>query len=249
MKKTIVLLHGLRGTHHGLSAIADALTERGYETITPDLPGSGEEKDIANKNLDAYAEWLHKMITKLPHKPYIVGHSMGSIVASHYLEKYPDDVQRKVVFISPIFRTKTGQLTSNILYALSSGALHLVPRKPRYNFMRSKAVSFCISHYLTADKSQQKQIDELHYKYSGRFVSADSLLKDMKISMREQTVFPANKDALYIMGNKDRLTKVKLARKRVAEKGADFTELDATGHLINYEKPEQVADAIAEFLA
>jgi len=248
MKQTVILLHGLRGTHRGLSAIAESLEKKGYDVLTPDLPGSGDQPDIENKDLAAYVKWLHEYVTKLPHKPYIIGHSMGSIIVSHYLEKYPEDTRKKVVLMSPIFRTRGGQRGSNFLYGLASGALHILPKKPRYKFMKSKLVSFCISHYLTADKSQQKEIDQLHYMYSGRFASADSLLIDMKISMKTQTQTPASKQVLYIIGNKDRLTKAVYARSVAAEQGAQFMQLVGTGHLLNYERPTLVAEVIDEFL-
>jgi len=249
MKKTILLLHGLRGTHHGLISIAEELEKRGYQTLTPDLPGSGERAELSNKTLDGYADWLHEYIKESGVKPYIIGHSMGSIIVSHYLEKYPNDVQKKVVLMSPIFRSKAGQKSSNVTYALANGALHILPKKPRYRFMGSKPVSWCISHFLTADKSRQKEIDELHYKYSGRFASANSLLADMKISMKEQTILPPDKEVLYIIGNRDRLTKVNIARARTTEYGAKFAEIEGTGHLLNYEQPERVAELISGFIS
>jgi pimeloyl-ACP methyl ester carboxylesterase len=247
-KPPIILIHGLRGDHHGLLAIAKGLEKHGYEVLAPDLPGSGDRADITNKSLDTYADWLHDYVKKCAKKPYVIGHSMGSIIVSHYLEKYPDDTQKKVVLLSPIFRTKAGQKSSNFLYGLASGALHILPKRPRYKFMKSKAVSFCISHFLTADKSQQKAIDQLHYKYSGRFASADSLLVDMKISMKNQTKTPANKQVLYVIGEKDRLTKAVYAESIAAEQHADFVKIEGTGHLLNYERPTDVAKIIAEYL-
>ena len=249
MKRTVILIHGLRGDHHGLAEIARGLEERDYEVLTPDLPGSGDQSDIAQKDLNAYSEWLHDYISKLDHKPYIIGHSMGSIIVSHYLEKYPQDVQRRVVLLSPIFRTRTSQKGSNLLYTLTSGALHVLPKKSRYKIMKSKTVSYCISHFLTTDKTQQKRIDELHYLYSGRFASADSLLVDMKISMRNQTKTPTDKDVLYVIGKKDRLTSAVLAHSVAAEQGAQCIELVGTGHLLNYERPTLVAEIIDEYIA
>jgi alpha-beta hydrolase superfamily lysophospholipase len=247
MKKTILLIHGLRGDHHGLAALAEELEQKGYAVINPDLPGSGDNAELDEKTLDGYADWLHKNYGDKNY--YIAAHSMGSIIVSHYLAKYPEDkVQRRVILISPIFRTKAGQKTSNLFYALVNGALHILPKKPRYNFMRSKSVSFCTSHYLTSDKKQQKNIDQLHYKYSGHFASADSLLADMKISMKEQTILPENKDVLYIIGDKDRLTKAKFARAKAEEQSASFTELAGTGHLVNYEQPAELAKAIDDFI-
>ena len=248
MKPTIVLIHGLRGDHHGLSALARGLEQKGYPVQNIDLPGSGDQTDIAKKDLEAYTEWLHELISKFEHKPYIIAHSMGTIIASHYIEKYPEDVRRKVILLSPIFRTHHGQRHSNFVYTLTRGALHILPKRPRYKLLKSKTVSFCISHFLTADKSQQKQIDQLHYLYSGRFASADSLLVDMEISMKNQTKTPSNKEVLYVIGNKDRLTKAVLARTVAADEGAQYMELVGTGHLLNYERPTLVADVVDEFL-
>ena len=247
MSKTVLLIHGLRGDHHGLSELADMLAERGYDVVNPDLPGSGTRGELSQKDLNGYADWLHEQFGDKDY--YIVAHSMGSIIVSHYLRKYPEDkIQRKVVFVSPIFRTKSGQKTSNITYAFTSNAIKLLSKKSQYKFLGSKAVSFCISHYLTADKHQQKRIDKLHYKYSGRFASADSLLADMRISMKSQTAILENRDVLYIIGKKDRLTKPKLARARAAEQGAHYAEINRTGHLINYEQPAQLAEVIDEFI-
>ena len=250
MKKTIILVHGLRGTHHGLKAVADNLAKAGYKTILPDLPGSGTRAPLDDKTMKGYTEWLHSYVKELnlPEKPIILGHSMGSIVVSHFVDKYPDDVEKQVILMSPIFRSKSAQKSSNALYGVLNGSTHLLPKKARYKLLKSKAVSYGISHYLTVDKSQQKEIDELHYKYSGRFASADSLLADMKISMRQQTIIPDGKDILIVIGEKDRLASDKTVKQIASEHHAHLVQIKNTGHLINYEQPGQVADAILEFL-
>ena len=247
MKKTILLLHGLRGDHHGLAEVAELLEKRGFNVVNPDLPGYGGSKTLSQKNLETYGEWLHKTIAAQKTKPYIVAHSMGSIIASHYLAKCPDDTQQKVVFVSPIFRSEFSQKSSKIRCVLTNAAFHLLPTKPRLGLMRSKLASWCIAHYLISDRSQTKKIEQMHYKYSGNFESAKGLMADIEISMKEQTV-PVEKDVLYIIGAKDRLTAAKLARARAEAQGADFTEIAGTGHLINYEQPELLADRIAEYL-
>ena len=247
MKKTIILLHGLRGDHHGLAEVAELLEKRGFNVVNPDLPGYGGSQTLSQKNLETYGEWLQKTIAATKAKPYIVAHSMGTIIASHYLAKYPNETQQKVVFVSPIFRSDFSQKSSNIRCALTSAALHLLPTRPRLGLMRSKLASWCIAHYLISDHSQSKKIEQMHYKYAGNFASAKGLMADIKISMKEQTI-PVEKDVLYIIGAKDRLTAAKLARDRAEKQGAEFTEIAGTGHLINYEQPERLADRIAEYL-
>ena len=249
MKKTIILIHGVRGTHHGLSSVASYLSAK-YKIITPDLPGSGTRAELKDKTIDGYIEWLHNYISglKLKQKPYIIGHSMGSMIVSHYLEKYPDDTQRKIVLMSPVFRPKFNQTLSNVTCTLLIAALHLLPEKLRYRLLGSKFISYCISHYLTYDKTQQKTIDQLHYRYSGRFSSADSIMADIKISMHEQTVIPANKNVLLVIGDKDQLTSLELARKYTEKRDVTMKIIPNSGHLINYETPKQVADRIEKYI-
>ena len=250
MKKTIILIHGVRGTHHGLGFIASYLSAK-YKVITPDLPGSGMRAELDDKTIDGYVEWIHGYIgnLKLKQKPYVVGHSMGSMVVSHYLEKYPDDTQHKTILMSPIFRSKFNQTLSNIICALLMIFLHLLPKSLRYRLLRSKFISYCISHFLTYDKTQQKSIDQLHYRYSGRFSSADSIMADIKISMRKQTIIPTDKDVLLIIGDKDQLTSLKLAHKKAKKHHIAMKIIPNSGHLINYETPKQVADAIDAFIS
>jgi pimeloyl-ACP methyl ester carboxylesterase len=246
-KPLVLLIHGLRGSHHGLAEVARGL-ETDFEVLTPDLPGSGEETELEDKTLDGYAEWLHEYCGRCARKPFVIGHSMGSIVVSHFVAKYPDDVEKRVVLISPILRTKGGERSGRALHYALRGVLAPFPPKVKREIMASKPVSYAISHYLTYDKTKQKQIDELHYKYGGQFASAASLLADAKISMMRTTVVPEDKKVLLVMGRYDKLTKAKLVEELARKDGVEYRELADVGHLLNYEKPEEVAGVIKEFL-
>ena len=124
----------------------------------------------------------------------------------------------------------------------------LLPTKQRYKFAGSKFLSFAISHFLTADKSQQKRIDALHFENSGNFSSAASFMADCSISMHEQTIIPEDKNVMLCYGQKDRLTNYKLTEKVAAKYSLDHHRFDGAGHLINYERAEQVANEIRRFL-
>lgn len=250
--RAIVLIHGLRGSHDGLASLAKALKKAGYTVFSPDLPGSGAAPalDPSERTLDGYANWLNHYIEslKLPKKPYLVGHSMGSIIVSHFLEKHPSAVAPDVVLLSPIFRSPRAQHASNQLFSLCSSSLRLLPKNTRFRFLKSRFVSFCISHYLTIDKSKQAEIDALHYRFSGRFASASSLLADMRISMQNQVVLPSGKRYLLILGNKDRLTSVKIATSTTKnQKNLKLKVLNNTGHLLNYEQPKLAASLMTKF--
>lgn len=246
----IIIIHGLRGNHFGVMAIANTLEQEfGFKVYAPDLPGSGTRTELGNKTLDGYSDWLSSYIQELGLKtpPIIIGHSMGSIVVSYFVQQHPTLVDKRVILLSPIFRNSLGGVLSSIEYYLLSGFLHIFPKHLRYVIMKSRPVSYVISHFLTIDKSKQKQIDQLHYEYCN-FASADSLLADMKISMQNQTIIPQDKIIFFCMGSSDRLTSSKLAQKRIRAVGQACKIIKHTGHLINYERPKTVARQIGKFI-
>ena len=248
-KPTLLFIHGMRGSHHGLLPIARFLRPD-YNVLLPDIPGSGDRVELDNKTNDGYAEWLHSYIQqqKFTQKPIIIAHSMGSIIVSHFVEKYPQDCADKIIYLSPIFRTKRTVKKYHRINTLINASLKLVPKSFRYSILRSKLVSYCISHVLTSDKSQQKEIDRLHFRYSGRFASTESLLADIKISMNEQTTLTPDKKTLIILGDDDCLTPYDLALERAQAAHAKFRLIMGYGHLINYECPERIATDISNFL-
>ena len=245
----IVLVHGLRGDHHGLADIARLLRKHHYEVYTPDLPGYNYEPPLEAQTLDEYSDWLAGYIRQNKiKKPVIIGHSMGSIVSSHFVSRNPKLCANRQVFISPIFRSKRDQKGSCRWFALINFGLHLMPPKARFHFMSSGFISLRISHFLTYDRSRRVYIDDQHLLYSGNFTNATNLIADIKLSMYEQTVFTPQKDTLICIGDHDRLVDVSYVRRRAKENGAKCVKIADTGHLVNYEDPRSVVREIRQFL-
>jgi pimeloyl-ACP methyl ester carboxylesterase len=247
-KPAIIFIHGFRGSHYGLLSVASYF-EDDYDIFVPDIPGSGTAKELDNKTLDGYAEWLHNYI--LNHglkKPYVVGHSMGSMIVSHFVKKYPDDVAQKVVLMSPVFRSKFNEKKMAAFYKAARGGLAILNKKQQYKLLSSRQLTYIISHLFTYDKKQQKRIDELHYQYSGHFSSADSFIADMRLSMRNQTIIPEGKETLLCFGKHDQLTPYKYTEKVAEKYGATAKRIDNAGHLLNYETPEVAAKIIRNFI-
>ena len=61
--KTIILIHGYRGTHHGLELIAKELNN--YKVIVPDLPGFGQSGELKNYFLTNYVDWLEDFFQEM----------------------------------------------------------------------------------------------------------------------------------------------------------------------------------------
>lgn len=250
-KTPIILIHGLRGDHYGLAEIAEALEKRGYKVYNPDLPGYGDEVALEDQSLRGYAEWLKAYIEslKLKQPPVLVGHSMGSIVTSHFLRMYPNKTDPRAVFLSPIIRTPSGQKRSNFSAAVLCGFLKILSGHARYVLLRSKLASFIVSRALSYDHRRQKYIDRMHFEHCGNFTSTISVVNDIRLSMHEQTVLPTKGRVLYLMGDHDRLSKVRNVQARIADsERATLQVIEKKGHLINYECPQKVAHYIDDYL-
>lgn len=64
----VLLVHGFRGTHHGLLGLVAAMPNTAF--IAPDLPGFGESGPLpGGHTLDGYAEWLLALEAALQDAP------------------------------------------------------------------------------------------------------------------------------------------------------------------------------------
>ena len=95
------MIHGFRGTHHGLLPIVDKLHD--FYIIVPDLPGFGASQTMPKHDLDSYVRWLHSFCQTMSgsQKFSLLGHSFGSIIVSHYAADYPKEAS-KIILINPI---------------------------------------------------------------------------------------------------------------------------------------------------
>jgi pimeloyl-ACP methyl ester carboxylesterase len=84
----IVLIHGLTFSRRTWTPVADALLPR-HRVIAVDLPGHGES-DGSAADPRAVVDRLHATLTALHvHRPVVVGHSAGALMATGYASAYP----------------------------------------------------------------------------------------------------------------------------------------------------------------
>ena len=81
---TILLIHGLKGEHSGLEAVA--ATFSGHLIIMPDLPGFGESDPLTTvHSIENYALVIERLAQALDLQTYqLIGHSYGGVIALVY---------------------------------------------------------------------------------------------------------------------------------------------------------------------
>lgn len=97
-----LILHGFAGTREEITDVEKHLKAKNWLVYTPELPGhTGIKQDLADVS---YQHWLAKAKVGLEEllerceKVYIIGFSMGGVIASYLAGTYPVD---RLVLLSP----------------------------------------------------------------------------------------------------------------------------------------------------
>ena len=256
-KKTILVVHGFRGTHHGLEYIVKEMSD--FRFIIPDLPGFGASDPLTDTShtIETYTECVYNLIQSLDKKPdYILGHSMGTIIAARLVSLHPTIV-KKAVFINPISASPSKglgivKIFPGYVYHYAAGKY--LPEKIGMWILSNKYLFLLGSATMTKtkDKALRKMIHWNHMEYMKRFGGRKSLLEAFESSnkstiadYKDNLVLPM----LFVAGQKDDIASIKSQRALVAQlDSAELVELTNVGHIVHYEKPKEAAAAIRAFL-
>lgn len=244
---TIVFVHGFRGDHHGLSAIAGALDD--FNVVVPDLPGYGRSPVFAGEhNLESYARWLIDFVAELGGNPYILGHSFGSLIVAKAHElglKAP-----ATVLLNPITTTASDTFAGKV-----AAGFYKVGKLGRAgsHLLRSALVvrGMSIGMATTKDFGLQSFIHNQHLTYFSNYLEDRVAQEGFRAANSSNVLNHAQtlpKQLLVIAGEKDIIAplagQLKLQRATSAR-----LETLPVGHLTHYEAPNEVALLTREFLA
>ncbi len=253
---TLILIHGFRGTHHGLLKIAEALPD--FRLIIPDLPGFGASEALTTGHtINDFIDWLGAFRQHISGQQpsYIVGHSFGTIVASHYAAAHPSTV-KQLILINPI---GSPALESEQRFLVQLAILYYwlgrkLPASAARAWISMKPATKIMSITMrkTKDKSIRRYIDEQHYAHFSSFANPTQLAQAFRTSVSHDVRQVAQQlriPTLLIAGEKDDITS--LAKQRHLHgviDGAQLVVIPKVGHLTHYETPGQVATAIRQFI-
>ena len=240
-KPAIVLIHGFRGSPLGLQKIADVLAAD-FEVFVPAIPPFGGAEALDEYSVEGYVQYiLNEIEERGLEKPILVGHSMGSIIASAVAARAPEKINQKLVLMSPIAK-KTPSFVAGV--------------EPFIMVLPNRAMSFISTQFLFAsdDKEIYDDVLEITNKCGEKFTTRSDVLAAAKFSSNHAISDFASElgqEILFLCGAKDRLMPVRKTQKLAEEMGAKTKVqiIHGTGHLMNYEKPEETATAIRDFVS
>ena len=237
-KSSIVLLHGLRGAPLGLEVIAKDLREAGYEVYLPAIPPFAGAGDLTEYSPKTYSDYLAQYLRKHHlQRPILIGHSMGSVIATIFATTHPEMLSNELILLSPI-STKP-----NKFFALISPLAALLPRT---------MVDYVTTRYLFVprDKDLFHSALELTHRCSQDHAPSSKAIAAATQFSTKYTIsdFNPQQHILLIAGANDRLIPAKKTRKLAERLQAQLELIPDSGHLHNYEKPHETAKLILDFL-
>lgn len=241
--RTVILIHGFRGDHNGLSAIAGAL--RDHHVVIPDLPGYGKSPELTgDHNLENYAHWLTEFVTNFE-DPIVLGHSFGSLVVS---KSWSLGMQQPTVLLNPISTTQGdslgGKLASFFYRVGSIGALGSA-------LMRSTLVVRVMSMVMATswDLKLRSFIHDQHHRYFSNYRSDSVAIEGFQAASGGNVLDFVNRSPehlLLVAGVKDLIAPLTGQLELQSRTGAELRTLDC-GHLTHYEAPFEVGLIVTEF--
>lgn len=254
---TIVMVHGFRGDYHGLLKVISALPSA--RVIICDLPGFGASEPFEHwdHNVSSYELCIGRLFDELDLGPdtVLLGHSFGSIIAAHFAADYPPRVD-SLVLINPIceptLEGAKGVLSKLAeLYYLLGAKL---PERAGLYLLRNRLIVRAMTVLMskTRDRTLRRWIHAEHLRYFSSFANRTVLLEAFRASINgtvRQVADRLTMPVLLIAAAQDDLGSVDGQRQLAA--GIPHSQLhilDGVGHLIHYEKPEEAAALITDFL-
>jgi pimeloyl-ACP methyl ester carboxylesterase len=254
--KTLIFIHGYRGNHHGLEAIAGALPD--FNIVIPDLPGFGASAPFAGEHsVEAYVGWLNAFVDHVvaeqhqTDKPVLVGHSFGSIISAAFAAQ--SEAIAHLVLINPVsapaLEGPKAALTQLVkLMFWLSGALPLkagLGMLKSWPMVRGMSIVMTKSHQPALRRWVHEQHDANFNDFANRRVAIEGYNASIAHNVGEYAP-NFRVPTTLIIGAKDDITSVEQQEAMAATIPVEWslTNLQGVGHLTHYEKPDQVAMAI-----
>jgi pimeloyl-ACP methyl ester carboxylesterase len=227
----LVCVHGAGGSH--LNWPAEMRRLPGATVYALDLPGHGQSSGAGRRTIGEYVAVLVSFLEALHlADAVIVGHSMGGAVALEMALSHPERV-RGLVLVGSGARLRVAPA---ILQGLLDDFEGMVKHISDWVYGPSVPDELKrLSQELLAETSPTV----MH----GDFLACDAF--DVVARLGE-----IRAPTLVITGAADRMTPVKYARFLAQNiRGAQLVLLEDAGHMVMLERPQEVAEAVARFVA
>lgn len=258
---TIICFHGLGSTSLSFIELGYLLKNE-YHIVSIDLPGHGKtpafnkQEDYEMPNM---VKWLDKVISNLTnHSFYLLAHSYGADLALHYLSVYPSKVIKTLLLDG-------GYYIKSELYAYRASKLENINTlQNEIDYYISDFDEYCfdtLEEHIKVEKSNYERwsdlleaaaidlirVEEGKYKYHANGFTAAGAIKSMYY-YPPSSIFDKLPKTIYLLQSTLPESMIEI-REILAEKfrkntGAMVKRIEKSGHLLHWDKPDEVAQEV-----
>ena len=245
-KKPIILIPGLASSKEAMFFIRDALKDD-YRVITLDVRGHGESTHPLSYTLEDHAEDLQEIIGKLELENVdVLGYSMGSYIALRGAQLNCNNIDHLILLC-----TNPSSKVSSVFRLLGEKGLEY-PKISRREMFQAIYDSYLSP--TTLRKIASGELEMSRFASSGNIGELNE--EEKRAELKSISNFDNSIDydkvkckTLVIGAEYDRINPYELG-KEVADgiEGAEFCLIKDAGHMVAYEKTEELFTVIKEFL-
>jgi len=240
--EVILFIHGSGQSHLGFQLQHRFLANRGFQVLTPDLPGHGLSDGAPLTTIEDQADWIADFMTAAGvSRAHIGGHSQGGLVALELARRHGDRV-RSLIFMA-----------TGLAIPVNDALISLADTKQP----AAIAAMMDWGHGPTGHRHDHSMPGVSHMRYGAQLMdqnAAGALHADLSACAAydggSEAARTVDVPSLCILAGKDKMTPIKAGRALAAALPRNHTvEVPTAGHMIITEAPFAVNDAIRTFLA
>jgi pimeloyl-ACP methyl ester carboxylesterase len=248
---TVLMIHGFGGSNRDF-VVLDSLIQSNYRVIRVDLPGFGLSDYPFSYTSDttmqeAYSAYFDFMLDTLHiDSCYVMGNSMGGLMAMEVASQHPDVVRKMVLFNSAGYDMEEVKKSANADF-FTLWPVQKFSEKGLPEFMTAKGIERVPYDKTMVTPEKVKRVNSLWNRQGN--------LRHIVEVANATDVFDQNKIAkidcptLIVWGKQDKIVNVKYAERFHHDiKGSQLVVYDKCGHVPMMEKPEEVKRDVLQFL-
>ena len=239
---TVVFIHGGQHDHSVWGLQTRYLAHHGHTVLALNLPAQGRSARTPLPSIEEMAQWLIALLDAAGvERATLVGHSMGSLIALECSALAPARLAG-LVLVGTAFPMKVSdalldaarrdeQAAFDMINAWSHLSLNHHPGTPGPGF----------SVFVQNRRLMERQAPGVLYNdFNACNVYQQGLARAQALQL----------PTLFVLGRRDMMTPPRSGKALAAQvKQARVVEIDGSGHALQTERPQEVLDAIRDFLA
>jgi pimeloyl-ACP methyl ester carboxylesterase len=243
----VVFVHGAQHDHSVWALQSRYFAFHGFNALAVDLPGHARSAGPATTSIGGLADWLAALLDALgAPSAFIVGHSMGSLVALDFAGRYQARAARLALIATAVPMTVSDALLDAALNR-EGEAIELVNR---WSHATIAAKPSCPGPGFWLHGMNQRLMERVaasgephlfHTDFAACHAYSDGLVRATQVRCPVQ----------LIVGAKDMMTPPRAVRTLVDALAADGKSVETVvldaGHAIMAEQPDATLDALIDF--